>query len=1278
MSRFACILCFLLISSGVINGQTYSRSINWPKEPMKNYRVSEEGGNHFKPHLRFDDNVDYPLSPLMIPFYTETIPVSDAVETSEHVSVTFAKMEYADLTPEELELLSQSDIDSISKLSVKHSVYTTRRKQMLQVSIPALRVNPANGRVEKLLAFSLAVKPKEIGVRPKLSVRYTNQSVLSNGVWKQVRVDKSGVFKISYAELVSMGFANPDNVSVWGHDGKQLSFWNSDESIDDLRQIPIFMEKGSDNIFNQGDYILFYANGPITWGISEDESMLTHRIHDYALQTNYFLTTDMPVPLRIVNVDTPSSPHTRISNAYDALHYFEINDTNLIKSGRQWLGESFDIYTSRTYNLPFNKPVANGKAHVRVRAAARSSISSTFTLRANGSFVGNISLPSVSLTNQYGTFASLSSKTFEIPYSQGSLNLDLIYNKPTPSAKGWLDYITVNARQSLIIQSGQFQFRDLESVGVGNVTRFDISNADAGIMVWDITNFFDHKKNLNYTLQGSVAQVKIATDDLKEMIAFNPSQAYKVSSVVDVDNQDIHGAGQPDMFIVTHPDYLSQANELAQLHIDNSGLDVVVYTNQQVYNEFSSGNADVAAIRNMMRMFYKRASNDDELPRYLLLFGDGSYKNLSTASSNTNRVLTYQSEISNHVTDSYVSDDFFGLLDDNEGEGKGLLDIGIGRIPSNTVSEANIAIAKIRQYMLGSNGSWHNQLCFIGDDGDGNVHMSDANLLGSFVETNYPRYNVQRIFFDAYPMQTTSQGACYPDVTDAINSRANQGALIINYVGHANTRWLSHEKVLMVNDIQQWRNFDRLPLFVTATCEFSRFDDFASKSAGEHALFVPNGGSVGLLSTTRVVYSNPNYTLNRNFFQYVFAQRTDYVEGQGDRFYRLGDVLRLAKVATSGEINKRNFMLLGDPALMLHYPDASMSITQINGTPITGQLDTLRALNTVELKGIVSDSKAKDGFVGEAEITLFDKAKEITTLANRGGTPFVFTARESTIYKGRSTVVDNGFIAKFIIPKDIMYDYGYGRISLYASDGMSIGAGYFEDFTVGGISDNIGDDTAGPQIELFMNNDKFVPGGTTDASPKLIVSLVDSSGINTTGVGIGHNLVATISGDEERTIVLNDYYISDVDNFKQGKAEYQLSGLKEGEYKVTVKAWDVFNNSSEAQIDFNVLSDTKLKLTHLLNYPNPFTQSTGFYFEHNQPYSDFDISIQIFSPSGKLVKTIEQYLPSEGGYRVGPIYWDGLDDFGDRIGRGVYFYKIRVKPTDGKVVEVYQKLVVLK
>jgi hypothetical protein len=628
---------------------------------------------------------------------------------------------------------------------------------------------------------------------------------------------------------------------------------------------------------------------------------------------------------------------------------------------------------------------------------------------------------------------------------------------------------------------------------------------------------------------------------------------------------------------------------------------------------------------------------------------------------------------------SFVSDDYYGLLDENEGETTGLLDLGIGRIPSNTVAEASLVVSKIKEYLSASSfGGWHNQLCFIGDDGDGNLHMNQSDQLAQFVEENYPRYNIDKIYFDAYPLVTTSQGARYPGVTEAINNRANQGTLIMNYVGHANARWLAHEKVLMVNDIQLWRNFDRLSLFVTATCEFSRFDDFSYKSAGEHTLFSSRGGSVGLVSTSRVVYANPNFILNRNFFQYVFAERDDFVEGETEKYYRLGDVLRLAKISSGTSINKRNFLLLGDPALKLHYPEVELAVGEINGMPVGSDLDTLKALSRVEVKGFVNGTRYTEDFIGEAEITLFDKVKNISTLSNRGGLPFEFVVRENTIYKGRSSVVNGEFSANFIIPKDIVYSYGSGRFSLFAHNGLITGAGVFEDFIVGGISESIGDDSHGPEMKVFLNDEKFVSGGITDSNPKILIQLVDSSGINTTGVGIGHDLTATITGAMEMSYVLNDYYVAEVDSYQGGRVEYQLTDLKAGDYKAKVKAWDIYNNSSESEINFTVKADTEFKLSHILNYPNPFTESTGFYFEHNQPFDDFDVSIQVFSPSGKLVKTLEYFYPGTGSYRVGPIYWDGLDDFGDRIGRGVYFYRLRVRLSSGKTTQSYQKLVILK
>ncbi len=1264
--------CFVLVTN-VLFGQNYERTISWPEadeQAADTPKLNQNESQKF--YLWFEKNVAYPNQETMLPFYNETISISNEIYNIEQIEVSIENSKFEPLDEGLVELVHPKHIEG-SKTSFE--VYRSRGNSYLQVMVPALRVSPTSGRLEKLVGFSVIIDEKNTEKQDVKRQKVASQSVLAQGSWHRVEVNETGIHRISYSDLQSMGLSNLENVSVWGHGGRQLPFWNNEPSLDDLLEIPLWLDKGSDGVFNQGDYIYFYATGPVSWQYNDD-GFFTHKIHDYSSTISYFVTTSRQNPKRVQSMEPPVANHNNQSNSYDALVYIEKNDTNLIKSGRQWFGDLFDVYTNRTYSTGLNLPVSGGNAVIRVRTAARSSASSSFTVKANGETIGSIPMSSVNTGYQYGSFASATEETFDFSYSQNELQIELIYNKPSPAAKAWLDYITVNARQRLSFGSEQLQFRDAKSIGDESVTLFSIDNAQSGMRVWDVTDFF-LPKELEFENQSGTAQLKVETSQLREFIAFLPNQALSVDIAGEVSNQNIHGESQPEMVIVTHPDFYSQAADLAQIHSEDSGLRTLVVTNQEVYNEFSSGTPDVSAIRNMMRMFYNRANSESEMPRYLLLFGDGSYDNITDNSANTNLVLTYQSENSLHVTSSFVSDDYFGLLDENEGESSGMLDIGVGRIPSVTQEEASTAVQKIRNYLSHSSiGSWQNQLSFIGDDGDNNIHMRDANRLGTFVEDNYPHYNVERIFFDAYPLEISSQGGRYPDVTNAINSRANQGALIINYLGHANAKWLAHEKVLMISDIQSWRNLDRLPLFVTATCEFSRFDDFYNKSAGEHALFSTKGGSIGLLSTTRVVYANPNYTLNRNFFQYVFEKSASVNAGDSDH-YRLGDVFRLAKVATAGT-NKRNFMLLGDPALKLHAPEVELGLNSINGTSVNEPLDTLRALSKVTITGEVSGQRSFDDFQGEAEIILYDKAKDITTLANTGGTPFEFTTRDNVIYKGRLSVTNGQFSASFIIPKDIFYNYGGGRFSLFAHSGLITGSGYFEDFIIGGVSDNAGDDDEGPGISIYMNDEQFVSGGITDTSPKLVVLLADSSGINTTGAGIGHDLTATLKGQTDKRIVLNDYYVADLDSYQSGRAEYQLSNLEVGNYSINVKAWDVFNNSSESEIEFIVSPDEDLKLSHVLNYPNPFTESTGFYFEHNQPYNDFDVSIQIFSPSGKLVKTLEHYFPGNGSFRVGPIYWDGYDDFGDRIGRGVYFYRLRVRLSDGTSVEAYQKLVLLK
>lgn len=1268
-------ICLLIVSL-FVNAQTLTRSISWHNNQQKEIKSKSANEAYTKiPIFSFDDAI-YPDPETLLPYYFELIPLPANIKSTEQVDVAVRKQVFKPVDNE-----SDINIDLVKKQKETfHSVNISRKISYLQLTIPAVRVNPLTGRAELLESFEVKIEERQIAKTSQNQKAVASQSVLATGKWVKVKVSKTGIHRINYSEIQSMGLANPENISVWGHGGRQLPYYNSQNSPDDLVQIPTWLEKGNDGTFGSGDYMLFYAEGPVTWNYNQETEMFSHKLHDYSSDTYYFITTSISNPLRINTISNNNLNSNYSSSAFDGLVYFERNDTNLIKSGRQWFGEAFDVYSTRTYSTPFSKPVNGGTAKITVRVAARSSVASSFTVKANDNLLGSISLFSVSVSNDYADFVSQREQTFTYPYSQGDLGISLTYNKPTAAAKSWLDYITVMARQQLRYDGDQLLFRDTRSAALARISEFSVENAAAGMMVWDVTNLFE-PTNLVLDIQGNIAKFKSQTETLKEFAAFTPAQVLSVQVVGEVPNQNIHGAPQPEMVIVAHPNFLSYAQELADIHADHDGLRSLVVTTDQVYNEFSSGAPDVSAIRNMMRMFYNRSTSEQDMPKYLLLFGDGSYDNINLRTGNTNFIPTFQSENSVNKQFSFVTDDFFGLLDYNEGEADGLLDIGVGRIPSSTTEEANVAVQKIRSYLSPSSlGSWHNQLCFIADDEDGNLHINQANQLTQLVENSFPRYNIEKIFFDAFPQVSTTQGNRYPDVNKAINNRANQGALIMNYTGHANAVWLSDEKVLMIADIQSWRNFDRLPLFVTATCEFSRFDDFGRKSAGEHVLFSPRGGGVGLISTTRIVYASSNHILNMNFYRNVFKEKpyTAIKNHYENRYYSLGEVLRLTKINSGSGYNKRSFMLLGDPALALHYPSFDLQVTAINSIPIGSELDTLKALSKVTVSGSVIGLSKDQPYDGEAEIKLYDKQKEITTLANDGGIPYTFKTRENVIYRGRSTMQNGEFETTFIIPKDIMYSFGSGRFSLFATNNDVTGSGYFEDFTVGGISDNLGSDKLGPHIDIYLNDKNFVSGGITDRNPKLIAFLTDSSGINTTGTGIGHDLVATLIGEDESTFVLNDYYVAEIDSYQSGKVEYQFSDLNPGRYRLKIKAWDVYNNSSESEIEFTVKADNKLELKHVLNYPNPFTERTNFFFEHNQPYENFDVLIQVVSPSGKLVKTIEYFYPGSGSYRVGPIPWDGLDDFGDRIGRGVYFYRLKVRLSNGKTVEKYEKLVILK
>jgi hypothetical protein len=738
------------------------------------------------------------------------------------------------------------------------------------------------------------------------------------------------------------------------------------------------------------------------------------------------------------------------------------------------------------------------------------------------------------------------------------------------------------------------------------------------------------------------------------------------------------------MIIITHPLFRKYAEKLAAIHLQNSGLICLVVTPEQVYNEFSGGIPDIVALRNFVRMKYQEQKGTSMPMKYLLLFGDGSYENKTPPPHNPNFIPTYQSQNSNVVVSSFTSDDFYGLLEDGEGEAEGSEDIGIGRLPVADTIQAGILISKIRKYLDPANmGDWRNIICLTADDEDGNAHMYDAEGLEAVLKQKVPEYNIEKIYLDAFRQTTSVDGQTYPDAARAITERINSGCLIFNYTGHGNQIGLAHERVIKVEDINSWRNEGRLPLFITATCEFSRFDDveinFATRemtgkaSAGELVLLNREGGAIALMSTTRVVFSAPNFFLNRNIFNCAFDR-----DSLGNTM-RLGDIIRVAKNNSGNGANKRNFSLLGDPALSLAYPRYGKVMTDsVNNMPVAGGADSLKALSVITITGHIEapDGTLLNSFNGEVSPLVYDKENKIRTLANDGGPVMEFQMRNNILFSGKTMAREGRFRFSFIVPRDINYSFGNGKISYYAHDESEDMNGSCTEIIIGGFASTTLSDLTGPEIRLFLNDTLFRDGGMTDHEPVLLAIIEDNGGINTTGSGIGHDLTGFLDNDRNRSFVLNNYYVNDFDNYRKGSITYNLSELDEGSHSFTLKAWDNFNNSSEETIRFLVESDGRFILKNLFNYPNPFPGETSITGELNRPDALMAVNISIFSLNGKLIKVIRTIVPSTG-FTLPPIIWDGNDDGGSRVASGMYPYVVTITTDKGETCRASGRMIIL-
>ncbi|HKI88161.1 MAG TPA: type IX secretion system sortase PorU [Draconibacterium sp.] len=1198
------------------------------------------------------DNAAFPYAGSALPVYTKTYPLSNAVQDFRFVVEnpvfepweTSADISFLNEIPDEIQ---------VKKFNIKSG-----NIQKLQIQI--IPVVKQKGKILLLKSFELQHVPV-FHKSAKVEMHdWKTESVLKNGKWLKIKTSGKGVYKIPYSKLQEWGFSNPAGVHVFGSGGTILPENPANIVYDDLVQSAVWHGKN-----NGTDCLFFYEPGNVRWTPDNSGEYFTHVLNNYSTKGYFFLTEDVGESKNVEKYSEIQESSTHSITSFDAYQLYEPEKYNLLPggSGKQWFGDRFLNGTSKKVQFDLTELDNSASVSVRINAAARSYLASEMQVSANQTELGMLNFFKVNTGELTSLYADERQGRFSSEPQNNQLEVSVKYSGGNENAEAWLDFIEVNYRKKLKLNNDVLFFRDEASVGISNILEFNIENSSSETKVFDVTDV-NNVKEVPLRISGTVARGIRPADELREYAAFNSNGNFPEPELVgEVENQNLHGLSTPEFLIISHANFLDAANSLAEFHRTRDGMSVEVVDADKVYNEFSSGNKDATGIRNFIKMFYDR---DNKL-KYVLLFGDGSYDNKNINSGSADFIPTFQSANSLNPVASFVTDDYFVILDDNESVYNGSVDLGIGRIPASTKYQAELVVNKIKNYYSPEAlGDWRNVVCFIGDDGDGNLHMNDSEKLANQVNDSHKEFITDKIYFDAYVQETTTAGERYPDVTDAINKRVKDGVLVLNYVGHANDRFLADEHVLDVSNINSWSNANSLPIFVTATCEFSRFDADET-SAGEYVLFNANGGGIGLFSTTRVVFAYSNYLLSKSFYNFVFQR-----DANGEH-YRMGDIMRLAKINTINTTNKRNFSLLADPALKLSYPEYQVVTSTINQQNASEMSDTIGALQTITISGYISDYKGNklDNFSGEITPTVLDKAVMMKTLGNAGGTPMDFKVQENVIYKGVASVKNGDFSFSFVVPRDISYNLGKGKIVYYADNGIVDAHGAFDNFVIGGSGSQISDNQ-GPEIQLYMDSEDFVSGDKTSKNPILLATLSDENGINTVGTGIGHDITAILDDDYSNVLVLNKYYQANIDDYTSGVIQYPMKNLSVGKHTLKLKAWDVANNSTEVEIEFVVSG--KFEITSVSNYPNPVNDHTFFIFQHNQSDATLNAIIEIFDQGGRRVDYFTTEIGSNGT-TSNPVRWD-LSESNLILQSGIYVYRITAQNNEGVITSKSGKLII--
>ena len=1098
------------------------------------------------------------------------------------------------------------------------------------------------------------------------SSRYASESVLNSGKWVKIQVAEDGIYKLTAADLKKMGFSNLDKVAVYGYGGWPLDEDFSTTYIDDVPEVAVW---------RSADYLLFYGKGPRKWEYSSSDKSFIHTNNPYSNYGYYFVSEKETTGRTMEKAASAAGATLQVTTFDDyVLHEEELVSVN--SSGRELYGESFTSTLSRDFTISV-PGITNDEGKATLSFISRGNGTITMNVDGNALISGSVSVPS----DEYEVARELYRERAWMADKGETVKVNIGYST-TGHKNVHLNYFRLQMKRQLKVYDNYTFFRSLSARG--NASRFVIQGADASTLVFDVTDGVNPQQ-METSLNGTELSFSIpASASLREFVVVKPSQIKAPVTVGEVANQNLHALPQQDMIIMAQPNFTTQAERLAEAHRTKDNLTVRVVTPESIYNEFSSGTPDATAYRRFMKMFYDRKTSEADAPKYLLLFGDGSFDNRKLTSAwksvdMSNMLLTYQTENS-LSSQSYVIDDYFGFLDDADNK-KSLqnkkLCLGIGRFPIRTVEQATQMVDKVISYMENKNtGSWKNNLCFMADDGsntDGFMteHMEFADQLAGYVESEHPEFLVNKLYYDAYKKDMTA--GTYPDVRSGLQKLLKDGLLLFNYTGHGGTTALSDEKVLTQTDINQF-TYTHLPVWVTATCDFTRFDDL-NTSAGEDVFLNKSSGGIALFTTVRVAYSRPNFPINDNVIRNLF-------ERNNGRRRTLGEVMQATK-NTLSSVYKLGFCLIGDPAVKMAYPEFGMKVTTVNGQSVDGNSISFKALEKITVEGEVLDVSGQlvTDFTGIVNPTVKDSKVTVTCLknSNKDDSPaFTFTDYPNTIFIGNDSVRNGKFSFTFTVPKDISYSNLQGKMNLYAVDTESgnEAQGNFDNFIVGGTSDTAETDTIGPEIRaLYLNDTTFVDGGQVNTTPYFVAELWDKSGVNITGSSVGHDMMLVIDESTVLSYNLNSYYELLPGEDGTGIVKFPIPALEPGKHTAEFWVWDILNNSTVRTFTFEVVEGLKPFLFDVIATPGIAREQVTFHLMHNRPESRMRVGIMVYDLAGRQLWKHEESGTS-GLFENYTVSWD-LTSGGARMRPGVYIYRAAISTDNSKDATKARKFIIL-